>query len=245
MKTLKVSKAIKSLVAVAFAAISSVASAVPALQLGILGGVYDTTTQTVVATSDSFSLYAYLKPTESTRLSDTYYLSMALMGDAVKQPGGDLGSFSVNGTTYRATQDMMWGTPPLEAYLAADRGDLASHGVFPTYFSELSFKFSSSDKSGVLNTQDQPGVGPQAGTGLYYKLFNIDLSGLDVGLSLHFDLYNETLKNCLADIDVNKFAPFSHDAEGSKVSPVPLPAAAWLFGSALFGFIAISNRRKI
>jgi hypothetical protein len=29
------------------------------------------------------------------------------------------------------------------------------------------------------------------------------------------------------------------------VSAVPLPAAAWLFGSALFGFVTLSNRRKI
>lgn len=28
-------------------------------------------------------------------------------------------------------------------------------------------------------------------------------------------------------------------------SPVPLPAAAWLFGSALFGFVTLSNRRKV
>jgi hypothetical protein len=32
-----------------------------------------------------------------------------------------------------------------------------------------------------------------------------------------------------------KFAP----------SPVPLPAAAWLFGSALLGFVTLSNRRKV
>lgn len=28
-------------------------------------------------------------------------------------------------------------------------------------------------------------------------------------------------------------------------SPVPLPAAAWLFGSALLGFVSLSNRRKV
>lgn len=28
-------------------------------------------------------------------------------------------------------------------------------------------------------------------------------------------------------------------------SAVPLPAAAWLFGSALFGFMVVSNRRKV
>lgn len=30
-----------------------------------------------------------------------------------------------------------------------------------------------------------------------------------------------------------------------KPSVVPLPAAAWLFGSALFGFMMVSNRRKV
>ncbi|HEX8988522.1 MAG TPA: hypothetical protein VF816_11215 [Rhodocyclaceae bacterium] len=28
-------------------------------------------------------------------------------------------------------------------------------------------------------------------------------------------------------------------------APVPLPAAAWLFGSAVIGFVAVSNRRKV
>lgn len=32
---------------------------------------------------------------------------------------------------------------------------------------------------------------------------------------------------------------------GVKLTPVPLPAAAWLFGSALFGFMVVSNRRKV
>lgn len=31
----------------------------------------------------------------------------------------------------------------------------------------------------------------------------------------------------------------------SYISSVPLPAAFWLFGSALFGFITLSNRRRI
>ena len=31
----------------------------------------------------------------------------------------------------------------------------------------------------------------------------------------------------------------------ASVSPVPIPAAAWLFGTALFGFVAYSRRRKV
>lgn len=38
----------------------------------------------------------------------------------------------------------------------------------------------------------------------------------------------------------------SNDSDGFvNVSAVPLPAAAWLFGSALFGFMMVSNRRKV
>ncbi len=35
------------------------------------------------------------------------------------------------------------------------------------------------------------------------------------------------------------------DSYVNNVSPVPLPAAAWLFGSALVGFVMMSNRRKV
>ena len=31
----------------------------------------------------------------------------------------------------------------------------------------------------------------------------------------------------------------------SAVSPVPVPAAVWLFGTALVGFIGLSRRRKV
>jgi len=38
---------------------------------------------------------------------------------------------------------------------------------------------------------------------------------------------------------------FETDNHAFRVSPVPLPAAAWLFGSALLGFVTLSNRRKV
>ena len=58
------------------------AFAVPTLQLDILGGVYDTTTETIVATSDTFTLLAILTPSGgddiNTLLNDTYYISSAI-----------------------------------------------------------------------------------------------------------------------------------------------------------------------
>jgi hypothetical protein len=40
-------------------------------------------------------------------------------------------------------------------------------------------------------------------------------------------------------------ADFDDYVVGVKLQPVPLPAAAWLFGSALLGFVSLSNRRKV
>jgi len=40
-------------------------------------------------------------------------------------------------------------------------------------------------------------------------------------------------------------APASTQGAPVNVSAVPLPTAFWLFGSALFGFVTLSNRRKV
>jgi hypothetical protein len=36
-----------------------------------------------------------------------------------------------------------------------------------------------------------------------------------------------------------------HHGHGDDISAVPLPAAGWLFGSALLGFMGLSNRRRV
>lgn len=38
---------------------------------------------------------------------------------------------------------------------------------------------------------------------------------------------------------------FDHLAIGSSPSAVPVPAAVWLFGTALIGFVGLSRRRKV
>ena len=35
------------------------------------------------------------------------------------------------------------------------------------------------------------------------------------------------------------------DEDEHEISPVPIPGAIWLFGTALMGFISMSNRRKV
>ncbi|MBI3372764.1 MAG: choice-of-anchor N protein [Betaproteobacteria bacterium] len=79
---------------------------------------------------------------------------------------------------------------------------------------------------------------------MYYERFDFNLGGLAAGYGLHFDLYNEIIsvcgkaKNCTnGDVDVNRFAPFSHDAQGMVARvPEPEPYAMLLASLGLMGF---------
>lgn len=231
---------------------SSAAFAIPVLQLGIAGGSYDDSpgVETIIAPGNIFKLYAYLNPNVKNKLGDTYYLSMAV-SPQYGPAGGDLGSFLFNGSPINVTGDMFYGVPPLEATLASgddptavdgadDPGDLPGHGLFPTYFAERSFTFLTTPESALFNTQDASSdfgtSGPRPGTGMYYQEFDIDVTNLDPGYVIHFDLYNAELKGKklpLTDLDITQFAPFSHDAQSTPSTSVPEPTSLLLLGAGL------------
>jgi len=202
----------------ALLAYSCAGFAVPQLQLDILDGWYDTTTETIVTDANKFSLFAYFTPNgndngfgnsggcgtpdcKNPSISDNFFLSIALTPQAspTTNPLPD-GSFDVthngNTTTTQVVEDMVYGTPPIEANGTAgfDAGDLPKHDIFPTFFSEIQFNFSSSLQSGIYDTSVNTGQGPITGTGMYYQEFVIDKSELDSIYQLHFDLYNEAYK---------------------------------------------------
>jgi len=236
-------------------AVASRVDAAPLLQLDIVGGHYDSSSQTMVAGGNPFTLVALATPQGNVSaneiLNETYYVSAAI-SPGVSQPGGNFGSFTVNGQTINATSGMTYGTPPIEDFAQLqghDSGDLSQHGIYPTYFTEFAFQFSAGSTTPTYNTatgQDQPGTS-------YRRTFQIDTSNLSPQYVIHFDLYDTQARNCsrsdrqvigtsCVDIDRDHFAPFSHDAESAP--PVPEPATMLLLGTGLAAGAVRRLRRK-
>lgn len=236
------------------------ADAVPLLQLDMAGGVYDPVTETIVAPGGAFTVYAILTPkqnataAEITALLNTTYYVAAAVTPQLAPPGAPLGSFTMGPsggtqTLVNATTDMTYGVPPLETMATLqgfDPGDLAKHGVYPTYFSQFSFNFSAANKTTEYNTATNPGgPTPNANGTSYYFALTGNNTLFSTAYNLHFDLYNEAVVNCAAkksttpctDVDIDSFAPFSHDAEVTPPPPsVPEPSSALFLLSAGLAF---------
>lgn len=227
----------------AVVALAGRAEAYPLLQLDIIGGKYDPVTQTTIASDSDFTLVALLTPKATDNLaallSDTYYISAALMPKVgpAHQP---VGSFTWNGVNYNATADMTFGTPPMEGLDATyDTGDLVDPNIFPTFFSEFAFQFSADQRAVIKYVpQDAGSIAPTSATSniTYFQTFNITTSFTGNNV-LHFNLYDTYIKrcsrdgSCAMDIEIEHFAPLYADAE--SVNSVPEPAGFALLAMGL------------
>ena len=148
------------------------AFALPVLQLDSPDGTYvgadpdPVKNESTVVMSDQFTVYAYGTPSGNTSATDiidgSYVMSIAVVPQTIP-PGGNLGSFTINGQTINVTADMVFGTPPVETLggdQGTDPGDLPTHGVFETYFIEVEVDFVAGDQVTPYDAQTDGQVTP-------------------------------------------------------------------------------------
>jgi len=215
-------------------------SALPTLQTYIDGSTYDAATQTWVTNANSFTFSA-LGTNEgkgagkgSIPLMDgtEVFISVAIDKNSLPTDG----SITIDGTTI-ASSSFIEGIPPIGLNPTPPNNDeLASHGVFETWFAEYSFTFDTSNGC-LACVSDMAPSGSGTDKDGWIENFVIDIAGFD---SVHFDLYTKSVD---ADgyTSIDHFAPFSHDSEFSRV---PTPGILYLFGIGLLGMYT-ANRRKI
>jgi hypothetical protein len=208
------------------------------LQLDVSGGTYDTASQTTVAATNTFALYAYLTPPPGTStadmadlLSDDYYIAAALATKAGTEQ--DRGSVSFNSNIVNATVDMVYANPPFEPSSAASEtsSDLVRSEMYNTYFKEFSFKFSSNlscggtsqctKADGVTSLASLSQPGPyNAGTKLYFMAFDVDPSALNPDYRVHFDLYNTQTGSSEHERDLKYLAAAAYEAQSRSMPTV-------------------------
>ncbi|HKQ36526.1 MAG TPA: choice-of-anchor N protein [Verrucomicrobiae bacterium] len=211
---------------------------VPVLSLDVGGGTYDSGSQTIIATSDPFTLYALFN-TQQGKVSGTYYIAAAIVPKTQNPPLTDFGSFKVNGVTY-SSANMAYGNPP--ASITEKSLDLQSHGIYDTHYVEIGFTFDTSRRADLYNSAENPG-GPDADpTGaMIFEDFDVDVSGLAAGYQVHFDLYNLG-RDKRGNTMVKEFAPFSKDAQSGPLSVADTSSTMILLGMAMLGIEGLRRR---
>ena len=219
----------------------------PILQLYIEGGTYNAVTESWESDGDSLTLWAI----GDTKLGTIEDVHLAISYDSIYAPtisltpsttdgyGGvtDLSTPVGTGTYIQTVDD---GSSPL----LGDGSSLATHGVYGdgTTWQEFDLgDFILSDSPIGDYITEFPDSFPSDGQ---VNVYDISITGDNLGgMSLHFDLYDHVQAGNHISY---KFAPFSHDADGTGGPPpihMPEPSTMIMLGLGLAG-VGVSRRRK-
>lgn len=226
-------KRVAALVALLMSA--AAAQAVPALQIYIEGAVYDPAEESwVLASGNAVRLWAIgnvsgpggVGAINNVRLSIAYEAGSAPVSITLT-PSTTLGYGGFFDPSMPAPAAFLQTVTDGSAPLLSNGSALPSHGIYGpgTAWKEYllgDFTLADSPIADFISTFPSA---PASGQG-QINVYEVTVSGT---AEVHFDLYDS-----IASSNHARFAPFSHDGEGS---PAPQPGTAWLLGAGILGVL--------
>lgn len=225
---------------------ASTALATPKLQLYVEGATYSSVTESweiAAGSTDPIRLWTIgnidgpggAGPIADVRLSIAYEaVAVAPTISLTASTTGGFGGFA-DPSTPTGTGGLIQTVTDGSAPLLGNGSPLAGHGVFGigTHWQEFSlgdFTLTDSPIADFINTF------PTAPATMSGQINVYEVSVLNGSGILHFDLYDTIVAS-----NHVKFAPFSHDANGTSIVPVPGAAALAFFGLSLMG---VARKRR-
>lgn len=187
-------------------------------------------------------------------LASTYYLNQSnTLADGVNYAQVDILENAGNlDFTVTALSPTNWKFSNFYFNLGGDVGAVSLMGLpsgwsvpsSPAPYNISTFGLFSDGESGAGNSL-QSSFTFTADSSVALTLANLVANNDGWIFAAHVQCQNKQDSPCSAESSVDGVATSHFIAGPGELAPVPLPAAAWLFGSALFGFITLSNRRRV
>lgn len=180
-----------------------------------------------------------LDPTDNCGVSGSIGCFSFSSGNSIQITSGTAGGFN-GGITGAFGVGLINSSGPLESANVSGTGVLSIFDGFETLSADLNWiDIATFGTAGSLNTTGSANL-----TNISYVGTNGDLLALaNAGDGINTASFQFTSPTSLTDLFTTRTSVTSTSFSGS-ITPVPIPAAIWLFGSGLLGMIGIARRRK-
>jgi hypothetical protein len=227
---------------------------IPVLQIYVEGAVYDVGTETWVFEPEEASNIRLWVIGNVAGYGPIYDLKLSIAYDSNIAPTFTLTPSKINATEYPKWTDPSTPIVPIwkqtnasgDSPLMGGGASLPDHGIYKDGVTWQEFSLGNLTKidspiGDFINSFPTPSLRLKGQINVY----ELSVEDLNAGDTIHFDVYDHVV--CATDAKY-KFAPFSHDGEGTPGGPgasVPEPSTLLLLGSGICTLALYARARRM